>query len=231
MASYVPEGKKVPEWRTEPKGPPAPAAKGMAPYSDGSRINYDQPWPGDPEARPGTMSRVAQSLQQNVGNYLLYRATMDIRDIDKTLHDGAVTPPPLSPPGIGPGSPTTPSSPSGGVGPNGGHKPVAPNGGLPPGPLGLGTGPRPLGPPSGSPSTSNSGSAAPMGPSRSGQAPDRGIEAAKSLVNADQSQTALFPRDAFDGPIALGPRSEDRRPTGKDRRAKNRGFDQLSFDF
>lgn len=230
MAGYLREGKPVPEWKSEPTGPQAPAAKGPAPYSDGSNVNYNRPWPGDPEAQPGTMSRVAQGLQQNIGNYLLYKATMGVRDIDNMMQeDHAAKAPKLPNPGsLGPG-------PAGAVGPARTPRPHGPSG-----PAGA-VGPGPLGLPSTAVNTktpakqeSTTGSAVPLGPSRRGEAPDRGIDAAKAYrdeirddrTNPDQTASALFPREAFNGPIAMGPRSQDRRPKGTDRRAKNRGFDQ-----
>lgn len=231
---YVPGGKQVPEWKSEPQGPKAPDARPFAPYSDGSRNDYNRPWPGDREAQPGVMSRVAQGLQQNIGNYLLYKATMGVRDIDQMMHEDRVQTPKLPTPGeLGPG-------PAGSMGP--GPGPARPHG--PSGPAGaVGPGPRGLPSPAISTKTpakqeSSTGSAAPLGPSRSGVAPDRGIGAAKDhfqaevrddFTNKDQTASALFPREAFNGPIAMGP-AKDRKPKGRDQRAKNRGFDQLSFD-
>lgn len=227
MAGYVPEGKQVKDWTTIPQPPAHQASPRPGPVSTGSTVNYNQPWPGDAEAQPGTMSRVANTLQQNIGNYLLFRAVMDLEEAGpKETAD--------------PDGPATPTLPSPnelqrGARPHGGPTPSGPAGEIGPGPRGLGPGLAGIGPgPSRTP-TGGSGSAAPMGPTRSGQAPDRGIDAAKAEIrddftNKDQTQSALFPRAAFDGPIAMGPRAEDRRPKGGDRRAKNRGFSQLSFD-
>lgn len=223
MAGYVPEGKPVREWVTEPTGPKVPDIKPQQKYSDGSGTDYNRPWPGDVEARPGTLSRVATSLQQNIGNYLLYRATMGVEEISEAVkgEGGEETP---TPPALGPAPKPRP---------HGGPTPSGPAGEVGPGPRGLGPGPTPT--PDTPATGGGTGSAAPLGPSRRGVAPDRGIDAARAemlddFTNKDQTSPALFPRDAFSGPIALGPRSEDRRPKGRDIRGKSR-FQQMSFDF
>lgn len=210
MAGYVPPGKNVKEWTTIPQPESPKAAARFGPVSSGSTINYNQPWPGDAEARPGTMARVASSLQQNIGNYLLFRAVLDLEGKNNPQQQqqqqaaGTATPPTLPPPAaLGKGArPHGPSGPAGAIGPT--------TQGLGPGPTASAPG-------------SQIGSAAPLGPTRSGQAPDRGIEAARNeFTNKNQTDSALFPREAFAGPIALGPRAEDRRPKGRDTRAKNR---------
>lgn len=220
MAGYVPEGKQVRDWTTIPQPPAHQPSPRPGPVHTGSSLQYSQPWPGDAEAQPGTMSRVANTLQQNIGNYLLFRAVMDM--------EGAGPKESVDP--DGPSAPTLPSPNelNRGARPHGGPTPPGPAGEIGPGPRGLGPGPAGIGPgPSRSPAASNTGSAAPLGPSRSGQALDRGIDAARAEIrddftNKDQTGSALFPREAFNGPIAMGPRAEDRRPKGRDTRAKNR---------
>lgn len=252
MAGYNPSGKDVPEWRTEPKSPNHVPGNHPGPVNTGSQNDYNRPWSGDHEARPGTMSRVAETLQQNIGNYLLFRAVMPAKD---DPGGGAVDPQSLShneqaavgnaarsmlggpAPGSKPGNANTwtdPNPPSLGSPPNPNDPKPRPHGG-PPTPKGLGPGPAAAS--KGAPEPSTTGSAAGLGPVRSGQNPSRGIPlgigpGANSgpSVNQQPVQSSLFSREAFDGPIQMGPRSSDRRPKGRDTRAKNRFPQDSLFD-